>query len=594
MLNPGSIGWRVVVSLLAAISLSVCADTVYLKNGKSLDGEVIREDTDWIVVRVPSGEIKFKPDDVEAIERQTTLDYKISQGRRWLAQRQHDRAVKILEEAYIGQKDSVDAKRMLATAYEQQATRLMELRRFLEAKAVLENLLKIDPKGEVIRHSAEKAMAAIRQLEVDAEALLNEARDRMRRKDWKGAIEAYGVALAYTPDVRAVVATEVAQCHVNLAVLYANGGSYMNAAAQLEAAMQNDPTLADRVERVYVSYSLPAIYTALGRGDIRTAKVDLDRMMTYVPTSRSAMYIAGRIEQSLNNLAGAADSYARALRTRPASSTPEHVAELRRRVESDLQIEGDKLKIETTFAELTGYAKSNDGPPKQLETEHFTIVHYNDALAQEVAGRAESERLRLTTDFHLKSWTEKAKIYLHRTQGEYTARTGLPEWSGAVSRFSYDGTRPHSPEIHTWQTSPRLLTSTITHEIMHLLVAVNATNGLAVPRSLHEGFAVYAEPRFRQDYMLDFLKVRLKSQDFIPLADLLTLKDYPRDPDFFYSEGYALVLYLVNLRGRDPTIGLLKTLNSTNASITEVLKLSGASTLESLEANWKQWILDTK
>lgn len=585
---------RVVVCLAALLGCGAFADTVYLKNGKSLDGEVIREDKDWIVVRVPSGEIKFKPDDVEAIERQTTLDYKLGQGRRWLAQRQHDRAVKILEEAYIGQKDSIDAKRMLATAYEQQSQRLMDLRRFAEARAVLENLLKIDPKGEVIRHSAEKAMAAIRQLEIDGETLLNEARERMRRKDWKGAIEAYGVALAYTPDVRGTVATEVAQCHVQMALQFANAGAFMQAAAQMEAAMQNDPTLADRVERVYVSYSLPAIYAALGRGDIRTAKVDLARMMTYVPTSRSAMYVAGRIEQSLNNLGGAADNYARALRTRSASSTPEHVAELRRRVESELSIEGNKLRIETTFAELTGYAKSSDGPAKQLETENFVIHHYNDALAQEVAGRAESERLRLTMDFHLKSWPEKAKIYLHRTQGEYTARTGLPEWTAAVSRFTYDGTRPHSPEIHTWQTSPRLLTSTVTHEIMHLLVAVNATNGLAVPRSLHEGFAVYAEPRFRQDYMLDFLKVRLKSQNFIPLADLLTLKNYPQDPDFFYSEGYALILYMVSLRGREATIGLLKTLNSSNASITEVLKLAGTNTLESLEANWKQWILDTK
>ena len=44
---------------------------------------------------------------------------------------------------------------------------------------------------------------------------------------------------------------------------------------------------------------------------------------------------------------------------------------------------------------------------------------------------------------------------------------------------------------------------------------------------------------------MNFLRLRIKSRDFIPLSDLIASRDYPRDPEFFYAEGYALANYLV-------------------------------------------------
>jgi tetratricopeptide (TPR) repeat protein len=570
------------------------ADTVHLKNGKTLDGEVIREDKEAVVIRVPYGEIKLKPEDVDFVERQTATEYKITLGRRWLQQREYERAVKVLEEGFIADKSSSDARRMLATAYDQQGFHLMKVRRLVEARGVYENLLKIDPDAKHIRHNAKEALAAIRKQEGDLESILHAARAYAKLKQWSHAIEAYSQALSYSPDVNTIVGVEMAECYVQRAQQYALARNFLNAAGDFEAAMRSDPAQAAKVEHIYLTCALPTIFDALSRGDIRTARVDLERVVTYVPTSRSAMYVSGRVEEALKNFGGAAEHYARALRTRAVSSTPEHVAELRRQVEKDLSFEGDKIRIDTAFTELTGFAKSDNGPARKLETENFTIVHYNEQLANELAGRAESERIRLIRDLRLRGWDGKTTIYIHRTQAEYTARTGLPEWSGAFSRYNMDGGRVANLEIHSWQTSPRLLTTILPHEIMHILLFTNSPNPMAIPHGLHEGFALLAEPRFRQEHMLNFLRIRMRSEEFIPLADLLTMRGYPKDPEFLYAEGYALILYLVTLRGLEATCGLITSVGNTGSAQEEIIKLSGFNSLEKLEENWKQWLLAQK
>jgi tetratricopeptide (TPR) repeat protein len=567
------------------------ADTVHLKNGKSLDGEVIREDHEWVVVRVPFGEIKLRAVDVEAVERQTPLEYRLTLGRKWLRQRDYERAVKVLEEAYLANKDDNDARRMLATSYDQYGSHLLKVRRLVEARNYYDSLLKLDPDGKLIGHHAKDQLRSIASEESSAEAMLQEARRKAQQRQWARAIELYENALAYTPDVRETVAQEVAICYVQQAQLHANDGALVSAAGDLEAAMQNNPALADRLETSYVACALPNILAALSRGDVNTARVDLARVLKYAPTNRGAMYVNGRMFESLGDLPLAVEQYAHALRTRPASATPEHVAELRQRLETTLNIKADRIQIDTTFAELTGYAKSSDGPALTLETENFTIVHYNDALAREVAGRAESERLRIMNDLKLKPFSKKTRIIIHRTQAEYTARTAQPEWTGGYTKFFFEGTNVTQLEIHSWQTSQRLLTSVLPHEITHVLVAANARNSAGLPRCLHEGIAVLEEPQFRHTYMLNFLKVRLKSQEFVPLSDLLTMRDYPRDPEFFYAEGYALVQFLVNQRGSDVVGALIGTIQSPEMAAVEVLKASGAPNMEALDEQWKKWIL---
>jgi len=575
---------------------AIHADIVYLKNGKSMKGEVIRQDDNVVVLRVPFGEVTLKMSDVETIERQTPQEYKFELAKQALREEKYDSAVRILEELYIADRKSADLHRTLSNAYSMQARHYRELNRFVDARQTYEKLLKIDPHAERTSHHAAEAIEEILAQEKSGDALAASARDSMDQEKWAEALRIFEQYLAYTPDARTAAAPGMAICHVNLATEYAKAGRNLNAAAELEAAMRLDPTLADRFENIYAACALPAIMSNLNKADIVAAQVDLKRVLSFAPTNKNVLYVAGRVEEALNRRAGAADYYARALRTRVGNATPEFTSELRKRLEKELGISGTTWKIDTTFAELTGYATPLPGPAKTLDTENFTIIHFNDALAKEVSRRAESTRDKIMSDLGLKGWRGKAKVFLHRTQAEYTARTAQPEWTGGFSKFITEGTAVTALEIHSWQTSPRLLTSVLPHEITHLLVNSNLSEFNALPRSLHEGFAILMEPRYRQEYFLGFLRVRVKSESFIPLAELLSAKDYPRDPEFFYAEGYALLNY-VSERSKDKSLQAITSLIKNAApgkTGTELLRISGARSLDELETEWKAWILKQK
>ena len=92
---------------------NACADVVHLRNGKTLRGEVVKEDDEWIVVKVPYGEVKLRASDVEGIERQTPLEYRIELGRQLMLERQFDRAVRVFEEAYTSDRTNKDARLVL-------------------------------------------------------------------------------------------------------------------------------------------------------------------------------------------------------------------------------------------------------------------------------------------------------------------------------------------------------------------------------------------------------------------------------------------------------------------------------------------------
>jgi len=144
-------------------------------------------------------------------------------------------------------------------------------------------------------------------------------------------------------------------------------------------------------------------------------------------------------------------------------------------------------------------------------------------------------------------------------------------------------------EIHSWQTSPRLLKSVIPHELMHLIVNSNLGAYEDLPRAVHEGFSVLMEPEYRHAFYLNFLRMRLKSESFIPLSELLTMKAYPGDEEFFYAEGYALVAYLVQTVGLEKAIGLVRK-GQRESFEARLLTLAGERSLERLEDDWKDWV----
>ena len=311
------------------LSLSARADIIHLKNGKTLHGEVIQEGPDYVVVKVPCGEVKLKKADIETIERQSPEEYKLDLGQQFLQQRNFARALEVLEKSDSGANKG-EARRLLAAAYQLQGQHCRDNHRLAEAKEAFEKLLKLDPDAKLVSHDAAAAIRQIVKQQADLAALLAKARGLAAAEQWSAALQAYEEALNSTPDARTTAAPAMAHCYAKRAVEEAQNGRELNAAADIEAALRLDPAQADSLESLYIACALPSVLASLERGDTASARVDLNRVLSFAPTNKHVLYVAGRMEEALGKVPAAANDYARALHTRVGNPTPEFTARLRR------------------------------------------------------------------------------------------------------------------------------------------------------------------------------------------------------------------------------------------------------------------------
>src|SRR6185295_222573 len=154
----------------------------------------------------------------------------------------------------------------------------------------------------------------------------------------------------------------------------------------------------DKLERFYTTCALPAVLNALERGDLEHAQADLQRVLAFAPTNRNVLYVAGRVNESLGKIVEAAECYAHALNMRVGNATKQYLADLRSQLERSLDIQPNIWKVDTSVAEIAGFAKSSDGPAAKLETDNFIIYHYNEVLAQRVAEAVEYHRARVMAE----------------------------------------------------------------------------------------------------------------------------------------------------------------------------------------------------
>jgi hypothetical protein len=352
--------------------------------------------------------------------------------------------------------------------------------------------------------------------------------------------------------------------------------------------------LANRLENLYAASGLLAVFKDHAEGRTEAAQKTLARVLAFAPANQRALYVAGRLEEARGNAAGAAAFYAKGLRL-AAPAVAEAAEVWRKRLEKELGLEGPRISFSVEPVDAAAYAQSAPGDFEVLRNERFEVLHHNPALASAAMLVLESQRERIEELLGLETpWKQKARVYLHRNQEEYSRATGQGEWTGGLSRFVRIGRAPPVKlEIHSWQTSPRLLRSVLPHELTHLIVNQALADGDALPRALHEGLAVLMEPSYRHEYFLDFLRLRLRSQAYIPLGELLRLQDYPRDPDFFYAESFALVAYLVEKHGLAAAARLIPGPNSKGgpeAAEATLLAITRQPSLERLETAWRAWL----
>jgi tetratricopeptide (TPR) repeat protein len=576
--------------LLGILALTVAwhphahADLIYLKNGRVLRGEVVKMDDQTVVVVVPAGKITLPRHQVDYVERQSKAEYQVDQADSYLRMRRFDRAIWVLEKAREGNPHSAKVKEKLVQAYEAWAKELVKQRRLTAAEETFAKLKALAPDSDAIIG----ADAEIGQLKAQLNTILERGQGFARAGRVNEAIETLEQALAFSPEAREQAGATLADAYARRAQALYQATQNLKAHADLERAFELDPGLGERLEDLYVANALQYFHGLYSKGEVEAARNFLTGALRYAPSHKVLLFVAGQVEENEGRFREAANLYGKALGKYLPTANDKSVPPFRESLRKKLGLEEGQIAIRVEPEAEQVFTEAKKGDFELLETEHFLIYHYNLNLAQKIGQALEFHLLEIPRQLQLESKFGELKptVYIHRNQDEYFAATKQPAWTGGVSRSIYLGNRIRQMEIHSWQTSPRLTKSVLPHELTHLILNSNLIGRQDFPRALHEGYAVLSEPGYRHAHYRSLLKRQLKSNMYIPLADLLVMEQYPTDPDIFYAEGYSFTRYLIDQAGLKALQELLKP-GDVRDHIKNVLR---KPSLEDIEKDWVLWM----
>lgn len=175
---------------------------------------------------------------------------------------------------------------------------------------------------------------------------------------------------------------------------------------------------------------------------------------------------------------------------------------------------------------------------RRSATPHFEVFARNDVVAGRVGEAAQWHLPRLAQWLGVElpsAWTPLCVVRVYGTLEELHERTGGGEPLRAVTHVRTQAGVAIDRTLHVYQHDPWLLSSTLPHELAHVLLAEIAPEG-GLPLVLDEGLALQAEPPARRLQFRRHLPTAAT-----PLERLLAAAVLPADPVPFYAEADAFV-----------------------------------------------------
>ena len=179
---------------------------------------------------------------------------------------------------------------------------------------------------------------------------------------------------------------------------------------------------------------------------------------------------------------------------------------------------------------------------------HFEVYQKveNASFAKIVLAQAEKDLDRILTklsfDEPREEWRgeNRIRIVIFRDQSSYEKKRDVPEWASGDANYE-------TRTIATFKNSETFLTSTLSHEIAHLVLYELTSEFGNVPKWLHEGFAIACEGERREGFD-QLIKEAARHGRLLPLK-LLTIVD-PKvqthgGANTYYSEADAFVRFLI-------------------------------------------------
>jgi tetratricopeptide (TPR) repeat protein len=239
MKNSSSLSRFILIPLFTLCILSLfsfCrADIIHLKNGRAIEGAILKQDEKIIEIRLHSGAVlEYPMENVEHIESESKKDRFYKEARYFIRAKQYDKAVEVLDNAVPSYKTEKDYIQLREKAYGldlkvkiKESRELLDRGQLKKGCDLIRDIWERAPEGRA-RMDAEKWLA---------DAYLKGAKDEINRISYTAAqnILAEGI--------RAGI--DDARFHLLVADIHQRRGKYLFAESEYELALEIEPNLAE-------------------------------------------------------------------------------------------------------------------------------------------------------------------------------------------------------------------------------------------------------------------------------------------------------------------------------------------------------------
>lgn len=569
--------------LLGSTGVPAVADVIVLRNGNEIQGEVIRETPDRLVVRFPGGVLELRRRQVLAVRRQSRADYLLDEGAKAGLRSDHDAAVDALEEAVVEAPESLRARQALRDARLARANALQDLRRHEEALAAYRGIVEDYPDCREAREEidlvVEARQEAMRELEL--------ARRELTRGDLETSIWRLKKVHEEYPDLRPTSSRDLAQASVERGKRLFRAAQWEEAAGLFLQALTLCPDLIEAVRSAYLTCQLRRLEPLVRRGEFGPVEPLAREGLSVDPSDERLLFLLGMSLEARGAVREAGELYAEVLGEAVPSGLERRIVDLRKRAEAEALGSSsgrDPLHDPQSRRVLTGGFRS-------LRAAHFVVRHRNTAVGRHVARVAEGHYRglfrRLGCNTH---WRTPCEIIVHPTKAAYLAEGGTQEWSVGHHRLLKRQGAFSEHRIVTYQDQPGLTAGVLQHEIAHALLAHRLNYPDEIPLWANEGFAIVEGGGYVRRHYRQLLQDAARRRTLIPLRELLTLRDYPSADrvGLYYAESWSLVEWLLGReRGLGTFVRLLRSVTSGQASLVDALRAHyRVASLAALETRW--------
>ena len=255
---------------------------------------------------------------------------------------------------------------------------------------------------------------------------------------------------------------------------------------------------------------------------------------------------------------------------------------------------GAMKPAEPAAAEETGTGQPGPvvGSWQTFDTPNFRILHQDEALARQVAAKAEAARTQFTAFWSGSKtrvrWAPRCDLYLYPTASQFAEETRQSAESPGFSTSELSGGRVTQRVIRLRADHAKMIEAVLPHEITHVVLA-DLFPVRQIPRWADEGMAVLSEPIAEQGLRASDLAGPLASGNVFDMTTLMTT-DYPADPlrAMFYAESISVTRYLVSQGTPPQFVAFVK--ESQTLGIEPALRKSyGIKGFADLDRRWRSF-----